>query len=144
MLALPDAYDAIGSAYLTGGYHEEAASLDEVTVTRNAVRGTFSMTRQFEVADGRFELSAPSVVIWTLQLAEIFGCMQHLCDRSQGIRLHEISLKTLRPVTAPTDIAVRIRIRYRRPVPGGVHYVGDLDVADGGFSGRIGFTFPTD
>lgn len=144
MLALPEQYDAIGSAYLTGGYHEDAASLDDVAVTRNSVRGNFNMIRRFEAADGRFELSVPNVVIWTLQLAEIYGCKQHGCDKARTISLREISLKSLRPVTEPSDIVIRIRVRFRRPVPGGVHYVGDLDVADGGFSGRIGFTFLTE
>lgn len=143
MLALPDSYDAFGSAYLTGGYHEEAASLDDVTVTRNAVRGSFRMVRQFESGDGGFALSVPNVVIWTLQLAEIYGCEQHGRMEKHDLSLREISLKCLRPVTDPDNIVVRLRLRFRRPVPGGVYYVGDIDVADGGFAGRIGFTFPT-
>ena len=143
MLAIADECDALGSAYLTGGYHEDAASLDNLTVTRNGVRGRFRMIRQFEAADRRFELAVPNVVIWTLQLAEIYGCHQHDCSEPTEIALREISLKSLRPVTDPDDIVLRLRIRFRRPVPGGVHYVGDLDVADGGFTGRIGFIFPT-
>jgi hypothetical protein len=142
MLSIPKEYAAYGSAYLTGGYHEDAASLDEVGVTKNSVRGSFRMTRQFEAAEGRFELSAPNVVLWALQLGVINGCTQHGCSGERDLSLREISLKCLRPVTEPTDIVVRLRIRFRRPVPGGVHYVGDIDVADGGFAGRIGFTFP--
>jgi hypothetical protein len=57
--------------------------------------------------------------------------------------LREVSLKCLRPVTDPTQISVRLRLRFRRPVPGGMYYVGDIDVDHGGFAGRIGFTFPT-
>jgi hypothetical protein len=143
MLTIPDEYDAFASDYLTGGYHEDAASLDDIVVTRNGVRGRFRMVRQFEAAEGSFELSVPNVVIWTLQLAEIYGCQQHGCEQAANITLREISLKSLRPVTGSGDIVIRLRIRFRRPVPGGIHYVGDLDVADGGFSGRIGFIFPT-
>lgn len=143
MLAIPEEYDAFGSAYLTGGYHEDAASLDDIAVTRSAVRGRFRIIRQFEATEGQFELSVPNVIIWTLQLAEIYGCQQHGCEEATKITLHEIALKSLRPVTEPGDIVIRLRIRFRRPVPGGIHYVGDLDVADGGFTGRIGFTFPT-
>ena len=48
MLALPEEYAAYRSAYLTAGYHEDAASLDEVQITRNAIRGSFRMTSRFE------------------------------------------------------------------------------------------------
>jgi hypothetical protein len=143
MLALPEEYAAYRSAYLTGGYHEDAASLDEVGVTRNSVRGSFRMTHRFEASGGKFELSAPNVILWALQLGVIYGCTQHGFAEERDLSLREISLKCLRPVTQPTDIVVRLRIRFRRPVPGGVYYVGDIDVADGGFAGRIGFTFPT-
>jgi hypothetical protein len=143
MLALPDEYGTLGSAYLTGGYHEDAASLDDLAVTRSAVRGRFRMIRQFEVDDGRFELTVPNVIIWTLQLAEIYGGHQHDCRKAAKIALREISLKCFHPVTEPGEIVIRLRIRFRRTVPGGIHYVGDLDVADGGFTGRIGFVFPT-
>jgi hypothetical protein len=143
MLALPDEYGTLGSAYLTGGYHEDAASLDDLAVTRSAVRGRFRMIRQFEEADGRFELSVPNVIIWTLQLAEIYGCHQHDCRAPARFALREIALKCLHPVTDPGEIVIRLRIRFRRAVPGGIHYVGDLDVADGGFTGRIGFVLPT-
>ena len=44
MLAIPKQYAAFRSAYLTGGYHDDAASLDEVQITRSAVRGIFRMT----------------------------------------------------------------------------------------------------
>lgn len=143
MLAIPEEYDALRSAYLTGGYHEDAASLERLNVSRTAVHARFRITRRFEAADGSFELSVPNVIIWTLQLAEIYGCHQHSCSKPTPIELREISLKSLRPVTEPGDIVIRLRVRFRRPVPGGVHYVGDLDVADGGFTGRIGFVFPT-
>jgi hypothetical protein len=143
MLALPEEYAAYRSAYLSGGYHEDAASLDEVQITRNAIRGSFRMTSRFE-ADGPFELSTANVVLWALQLSVIYGCTQNDCPAARRISLREISLKSLRPVTDPRQIAVRLRLRFRRPVPGGIYYVGDIDVDDGGFAGRIGFTFPTD
>lgn len=144
MLAILDEYAAYGSAYLTGGYHEDAASLDQVEVSRNAVRGTFRMTHQFEGPDGPAELSVPNVILWALQLGVIFGCARHGCSEQRNITLREISLKCLRPVTDLSEVAVRVRLRFRRPVPGGIYYVGDIDVANGGFAGRIGFTFPTD
>ena len=144
MLAIPAEYAAYRSAYLSGGYHEDAASLDEVQITRNAVRGIFRMTRRFARSEEPFELAAPNLVIWALQLGVIYGCKQHGCATAREIALREISLKYLRPVTDPTQISVRLRLRFRRPVPGGMHYVGDIDVDHGGFAGRIGFTFPTD
>lgn len=144
MLAIPDEYAAYRSAYLTGGYHDDAASLDEVQMTRNSVRGTFRMTSRFEGTEEPFELSAPNLVVWALQLGVIYGCTQHGCSKARDISLREISLKCLRPVTDPTQISVRLRLRFRRPVPGGMYYVGDIDVDHGGFAGRIGFTFPTD
>ena len=143
MLALPEEYAGYRSAYLSGGYHEDAASLDEVQITRNAIRGSFRMTSRFE-ADGPFELSAANVVLWALQLGVIYGCTQNNCSAARGLSLREISLKSLRPVTDPRQLSVRLRLRFRRPVPGGSYYVGDIDVDDGGFAGRIGFTFPTD
>ena len=143
MLALPEAYAGYRSAYLSGGYHEDAASLDEVQITRNAIRGSFRMTSRFE-ADGPFELSTATVVFWALQLSVIYGCTQNDCSAARRISLREISLKSLRPVTDPRQISVRLRLRFRRPVPGGIYYVGDIDVEDGGFAGRFGFTFPTD
>ena len=143
MLALPEEYAAYRSAYLSGGYHEDAASLDEVQITRNAIRGSFRMTSRFE-ADGPFEVSAANVVLWALQLGVIYGCTQNDCSAVRDLSLREISLKSLRPVTDPRQISVRLRLRFRRPVPGGIYYVGDVDVDDGGFAGRIGFTFPTD
>jgi hypothetical protein len=144
MLAIPEEHAAYRSAYLAGGYQEEAASLDEVQVTRTSVRGSFRMTRRFEGDEGPFELAAPNLVAWVLQLGVIYGCTQHGCSKAREISLREISLKCLRPVTDPTQISVRLRLRFRRPVPGGMHYVGDIDVDHGGFAGRIGFTFPTD
>lgn len=144
MLAIPDEYAAYRSAYLSGGYHEDAASLDEVQITRNAVRGTFRMTSRFARSEEPFELATPNLVVWALQLGVIYGCTQHGCATAREISLREISLKCLRPVTDPTQISVRLRLRFRRPVPGGMHYVGDIDVDQGGFAGRIGFTFPTD
>ena len=144
MLAIPDEYAAYRSAYLSGGYHDDAASLDEVQITRNAVRGLFRMTSRFAQAEEPFELSAPNLVVWALQLGVIYGCMQHGCSTAREISLREISLKCLRPVTDPAQISVRLRLRFRRPVPGGMYYVGDIDVDHGGFAGRIGFTFPTD
>ena len=143
MLSLPDEYAAYRSAYLAGGYHDDDATLDEVQITRNSMRGVFRMTGRFEGGEGRFELSTPTLVAWALQLGVIYGCAQHGCATAREIELHEISLKCLRPVTDPTQIAVRLRVRFRRPVPGGMHYVGDIDVDHGGFGGRIGFTFPT-
>jgi hypothetical protein len=142
MLALPEEYAAYRSAYLTAGYHEDAASLDEVQITRNAIRGSFRMTSRFE-ADEPFALSAANVVLWALQLGVIYGCTQNDCFEAKTLSLREISLKSLRPVTDPRQISVRLRLRFRRPVPGGIYYVGDIDVDDGGFAGRIGFTFPT-
>jgi hypothetical protein len=144
MLAIPNQYAAYRSAYLAGGYHEDAASLDDVQITRSAVRGSFRMTSCFEGAGGRFELSVANVVVWALQLGVIYGCMQHDCSKARNISVREISLKCLRPVTDPSQISVRLRLRFRRPVPGGIYYVGDIDVDHGGFAGRIGFTFPTD
>jgi hypothetical protein len=144
MLAISKQYAAYRSAYLAGGYHEDAAGLDEVQITRNTVRGSFRMTSRFEEPDGQFELSAHNVVLWALQLGVIFGCTQHGFSEAKNISLGEISLRSLRPVTDPTQISVRLRLRFRRPVPGGMHYVGDIDVAHGGFAGRIGFTFPTE
>ena len=84
------------------------------------------------------------MVLWALQLGVIYGCAQHGCSEARTLSLREISLKCLRPVTDPTQISVRLRLRFRRPVPGGIYYVGDIDVDHGGFAGRIGFTFPTD
>ena len=144
MLAIPEEYAAYRSAYLAGGYHDDAASLDEVQITRNSVRGSFRMTHRFETPEGHFELSVPNVVVWALQLGVIYGCAQHGCSEARNISVREISLKCLRPVTDPNNIPVRLRLRFRRPVPGGTYYVGDIDVAHGGFAGRIGFTFPTD
>jgi hypothetical protein len=144
MLSLPEEYAAYRSAYLAGGYHDDAASLEAVQVTRNAVRGSFRMTSHFAGAQEPFELSAPNVVVWALQLGVIYGCTQHGCARAREIALREISLKALRPVTDPSHISLRLRLRFRRPVPGGTYYVGDIDVDHGGFAGRIGFTFPTD
>jgi hypothetical protein len=144
MLAIPEEYAAYRSAYLSGGYHEDTASLDEVQITRSAVRGSFSMTSRFEGTGRSFELSTPTLVVWTLQLCVIYGCRQHGCATAREISLREISLKRLRPVTDPTPISVRLRLRFRRPVPDGMHYVGDIDVDHGAFIGRIGFTFPTD
>ena len=140
MLAIPKQYAAYRSAYLTGGYHEDAASLDEVQITRNAVRGSFRMTRRFE--EGPFELSVANVVVWALQLGVIYGCVQQGSAAAQDLSLREISLKCLRPVTDPARISVSLRLRFRRPVPGGTYYVGDIDVDGGAFAGRIGFTFP--
>jgi hypothetical protein len=144
MLAIPKEYAAYGSAYLTGGHHEDAASLEEVQITRNGIRGNFRMTNRFETSDDAFELSAPTAVVWALQLGVIYGCAQNGCSEAKNIALREISLKSLRTVTDPEDIVVRLRLRFRRPVPGGVYYVGDIDIGHGGFAGRIGFTFPTD
>jgi hypothetical protein len=144
MIVLPEEYAAYRSAYLAGGYHEDAAVLDDVQVTRNAVRGTFRMTERFEVPGEHFELSVPNAVVWALQLSVIYGCVQHGCSEARNLSLREISLKCLRPVTDPADISMRLRFRFRRPVPGGVYYVGDIDIAQGGFAGRIGFTFPTE
>ena len=144
MLAIPKQYAAFRSAYLTGGYHDDAASLDEVQITRSAVRGIFRMTRCFEGEEGPFELSVANVVVWALQLGVIYGCTQHDCSEAKDISLREISLKCLRPITDPSHISVRLRLRFRRPVPGGTYYVGDIDVGHGGFAGRIGFTFPSD
>jgi hypothetical protein len=144
MLAISNQYAAYRSAYLAGGYHEDAASLDEVQIARNAIRGSFRMTNRYEEPGGQFELSAHSVLLWALQLGVIFGCAMHGRSEVKKIALHEISLKCLRPVTDPRQISVRLRLRFRRPVPGGMHYVGDIDVDHGGFAGRIGFTFPTD
>ena len=101
MLALPEEYAAYRSAYLTAGYHEDAASLDEVQITRNAIRGSFRMTSQFE-ARRPFELSAANVVLWALQLGVIYGCAQHDCSEARKLSLREISLKCLRPVTDPS------------------------------------------
>ena len=143
MLAIPKQYAAFRSPYLTGGYHDDAASLDEVQITRNAIRGSFRMTSRFEAGEP-FELSAVSVVLWALQLGVIYGFTQNDCSAARTLDLREISLKSLRPVTDPRQILVRLRLRFRRPVPGGIYYVGDIDVDDGGFAGRIGFTFPTD
>jgi hypothetical protein len=143
MLAIPDEYAAYRSAYLAGGYHEDAASLDEVQITRNAIRGIFRMTSRFEPADAPFELSAANVVLWAQQLGVIYGCAQNEGCAPRSLSLREISLKALRPVTDPTQISVRLHLRFRRPVPGGIYYVGDIDVDYGGYVGRIGFTFPT-
>jgi hypothetical protein len=142
MLAIPDEYAAYQSAYLTGGYHEDAASLDDVQITRSAIRGSFRMTSRFE-AEEPFELSAATLVLWALQLGVIYGCAQNDCSEPRNLSLREISLKALRPVTDPRQISVRLRLRFRRPVPGGIYYVGDIDVDHGGFAGRIGFTFST-
>ena len=144
MLAIPEEYDAYRSAYLAGGYHEDAARLDAVHVTRNSVRGSFRMTSRFEQPDGPFALSAHNVVLWALQLGVIYGCVQQACAEAKDLALREISLKCLRPVTDPAQIAVSLRLRFRRPVPGGIYYVGDIDVDHGAFAGRIGFTFPSD
>jgi hypothetical protein len=144
MIVLPEEYAAYRSAYLAGGYHEDTAVLDDVQITRNSVRGNFRMTERFEVPGQRFELSVPNAVVWALQLGVIYGCVQHSCSESRNLSLREISLKCLRPVTDPTDIPMRLRFRFRRPVQGGVYYVGDIDIAHGGFAGRIGFTFPTE
>ena len=143
MLAISDQYAAYRSAYLAGGYHEDAASLDEVQIARNAIRGSFRMIKHYEPG-GQFELSAHHVLLWALQLGVIFGCAVHGLSEAKDIALREISLKCLRPVTNPERILVRLRLRFRRPVPGGIYYVGDIDVDHGGFAGRIGFTVPTD
>lgn len=142
MLAIPEEYAAFRSAYLVGGYHDDAASLDQVEITKRSACGHFRMTRHFLPPDGQFELSVPIVVAWALQLGIIYGCAQHGCSGSRDLSLREISLKCLRPVTDPEDIVVRLRFRYRRPAPGGMYYVGDLDVDNGCFAGRIGFSFP--
>ncbi len=144
MIVLPEEYEAYRSAYLAGGYHEDAAVLDDVQITRNSVRGNFRMTERFGAPGEHFELSAPNAVVWALQLGVIYGCLQHGCSEAKNLSLREISLKCLRPVTDPTGISMRLRFRFRRPVPGGVYYVGDIDIAQGGFAGRIGFTFPTE
>ncbi|MGH6920005.1 MAG: hypothetical protein ACREJ0_20135 [Geminicoccaceae bacterium] len=144
MLAISKQYAEYRSAYLAGGYHEDAASLDDVQITRTSIRGSFRMTRRFAEPDGHFELSAHNVMLWALQLGVIFGCAQHGCSKERNLSLREVSLKCLRPVTDPTQISVRLRLRFRRPVPGGMYYVGDIDVDHGGFAGRIGFTFPTE
>jgi hypothetical protein len=143
MLAISNQYAAYRSAYLAGGYHEDAASLDEVQIARNAIRGSFRMIKYYEPG-GQFELSAHHVLLWALQLGVIFGSAVHGQSEVKEIALREISLKCLRPVTNPGRISVRLRLRFRRPVPGGMHYVGDIDVDHGGFAGRIGFTVPTD
>jgi hypothetical protein len=144
MLAIPKEYAAFQSAYLIGGYHDDAASLDEVEISRKAVRGCFRMTRHFVAPDREFELSVPIVIAWSLQLSIIYGCAQHGFSEARDLVLREISLKCLRPVTDPERIEVRVRLRYRRPMQGGMYYVGDIDVDDGCFAGRIGFSFPTD
>jgi hypothetical protein len=133
MLAISNQYAAYRSAYLAGGYHEDAASLDEVQIAR----------KHYEPG-GQFELSAHHVLLWALQLGVIFGSAVHGQSEVKDIALREISLKCLRPVTNPGRISVRLRLRFRRPVSGGIHYVGDIDVDHGGFAGRIGFTVPTD
>lgn len=143
MLAIPEEYAAYRSAYLAGGYHEDAASLDEVRVTRSSVRGSFRVTSHFREPDGRFALSAHSVVLWALQLGVIYGCVQGGSSEAKDLSLREISLKCLRPVADPAQISVTLRLRFRRPVPGGTYYVGDIDVDGGAFAGRIGFTFPS-
>jgi hypothetical protein len=143
MLAISNQYAAYRSAYLAGGYHEDAASLDDVQIARNAIRGSFRMTKLYEPGD-QFELSAHHVLLWALQLGVIFGSSVHGQSEVKDIALREISLKCLRPVTNPARISVRLRFRFRRAVPGGIHYVGDIDVDHGGFAGRIGFTVPTD
>jgi len=143
MLAIPEEYAAYRSAYLAGGYHEDAASLDEVRITRSSVRGSFRVTSHFREPDGRFALSAHNVVLWALQLGVIYGCVQGGSSEAKDLSLREISLKCLRPVADPAQISVTLRLRFRRPVPGGTYYVGDIDVDGGAFAGRIGFTFPS-
>jgi hypothetical protein len=143
MLAIPEEYAAYRSAYLAGGYHEDAASLDEVHITRNTVRGRFRMTSHFKKTDGPFEVAAHNVVLWALQLGVLYGCVQQACAAAKELSLREISLKCLRPVADPAQISVSLRLRFRRPVPGGTYYVGDIDVDGGAFAGRIGFTFPS-
>jgi hypothetical protein len=143
MLAISNQYAAYRSAYLAGGYHEDAASLDEVQIARNAIRGSFRMTKHYEPG-AQFELSAHNVLLWALQLGVIFGCALHGRSEGKNIALREISLKALRPVTNSARISVRLRLRFRRAVPDGIYYVGDIDVDHGGFAGRIGFTVPTD
>ncbi|MEM7022687.1 MAG: hypothetical protein AAF637_08820 [Pseudomonadota bacterium] len=144
MLAIPEEYAAFASTYLTGGYHKDAAILDDVQIGRTSVGGRFRMTSRFEPPEGGVDLSIPNVVSWILQLAVIYGCTQHGLSGYRNLSLREVSLKALRPVEDLSSITVRIRVRFRRPVPQGVYYVGDIDVADGGYAGRIGFTFPTD
>ena len=141
MLAISKQYAEYRSAYLAGGYHEDAASLDDVQITRTSIRGSFRMTRRFAEPDGPSSFP-PQCGAWALQLGVIYGCAQHGCS-GRNLSLREVSLKCLRPVTDPTQISVRLRLRFRRPVPGGMYYVGDIDVDHGGFAGRIGFTFPT-
>lgn len=143
MLAMPEEYAAFRSAYLAGGYHADAARLDEVQITRSSVRGHFRITNRFAAPDGEPGLAAHNVVLWALQLGVIYGCAQHGCVEAKELSLREISLKCLRPVADPTQTSVSLRLRFRRPVPGGIYYVGDIDVDHGAYAGRIGFTFPT-
>jgi hypothetical protein len=143
MLAIPEEYAAYRSAYLAGGYHADAASLEDVQITRGSVRGRFRITSRFAEPDGEPALAAHNVVLWALQLGVIYGCAQRGYAEAKNLSLREISLRCLRPLTDPTRIAVSLRLRFRRPVPGGIYYVGDIDVDGGAFAGRIGFTFPT-
>jgi hypothetical protein len=144
MLAIPKEYAAFRSAYLAGGYHADAASLVDVQIARSSVRGTFRITQRFAEPDGEPALAAHNVVLWALQLGVIYGCAQQGYAEAKDLSLREISLKCLRPVADPTQITVSLRLRFRRPVPGGIYYVGDIDVDHGAFAGRIGFTFPSD
>ena len=143
MLAIPEEYAAYRSAYLAGGYHEDAASLDEVHVARSSVRGNFRLIKHFQEPDGQLALSPHNVMLWALQLGVIYGCVQQGSTAAKDLSLREISLKCLRPVADPARISVSLRLRFRRPVPGGTYYVGDIDVDGGAFAGRIGFTFPS-
>jgi hypothetical protein len=144
MLAIPEEYAAFRSAYLAGGYHADVARLDDVQITRSSVRGRFRITKRFAEPDGEPALAVHNVVLWALQLGVIYGCAQQGCAEAKELSLREISLKCLRPVADPTQITVSLRLRFRRPVPGGIYYVGDIDVDQGAFAGRIGFTFPSD
>jgi hypothetical protein len=143
MLAIPKEYAAFRSAYLAGGYHADAASLDDVQIARNSVRGRFRITNRFAEPDGEPALAAHNVVLWALQLCVIYGCAQQGSAAAKELSLREISLKCLRPIADPTQTSVSLRLRFRRPVPGGIYYVGDIDVDQGAYAGRIGFTFPT-
>jgi hypothetical protein len=131
------------SAYLMGGWRQDALTLDSVDVEDGRIRGLVRVSEFFTPGDGVFHLTVPSVFIWVAQLAIIYGCWEHKLARKPGeIYVREISLKCKRPVNTTADIEFVLTLLSRREVPEGTYYSGSISVDREAFVGDGRFVFP--